>query len=161
MSYRNTKPNNTTLIDDLPDIEEIEPPRMTGLQMIPDSNRFQKYIRNNGYNPTMNSGMKINNQSPIDPYKIGYLNNNQGSYIDSFPEKYYPHSSGGLAPNSQMFYEPYDNNKDTLSCKDVAYHTLNCPVCMRLYSNDKTIYNIVIMILIIIIVFLSKRVLDM
>lgn len=159
MSYRNTKPNNTTLIDDLPDVEEIELPRMNGLEMIPDSNKFQKYIRNNNYNPSSSSGMKINSQ-PYDPYKIGFLNNDQGSYIDSSPHKQmYPHSSGGLAPNTQMFYEPYTS--DSLSCKDIANHTLNCPVCSRLYSNDKTIYNIVIIVLSIIIIFLLKRVLDM
>jgi hypothetical protein len=106
-----------------------------------------------------------------DPYKIGYHNLNEGSYIDSSPNNQNPYlmhkmphhiSSEGFAPNSQMYYEPYENTvkKDTFNCRDIADHVSNCTVCSRLYNNDKTIYIISIIILVIINFLLLKRILD-
>ena len=153
MSYRNQQPINSTLIDDLPELDE-------GQDIIPDNSKYQKYIRNNNYTPYPGSGMKISSNN--DQYKLGYHNSgNQGYYIDSIqPQKplNYEKSSGGLAPNSQMYYEPFVT--DTLNCKDIAIHTKNCYVCSRLYNNDKTIYIIIISILCIIIILLMKRILD-
>ena len=41
MSYK----NNITMIDDLPDISEIEGKNI-GLSMIPDNGRYQKFLKN-------------------------------------------------------------------------------------------------------------------
>jgi hypothetical protein len=159
MSYRNQK--NTTMINDLPDIIDLEDTGSGGgLNMIPDSDSYKKYIRNNSYKPEVESGMMtmVPNQ---DRYRTGYHDINQGSYIDTVA--HYPRhgSSGGFAPNNQMYYEPYENTRATPSCVDVAFHTKDCAVCSQLYNNDRTIYIITIVILIIIIILLLKRILDL
>jgi hypothetical protein len=181
MSYRNQQNGNVTMIDDLPDIEDLDPHQnqmeMSALNMLPpaESSKYQKYIRNNNnYNPHQNSGMNSNTIQTYDPYKVGYHNMNQGSYIDSLPmqqmrnyhqfqQQNYPmiHSSGGLAPNSQQFYEPYESPKSHATCLDLADHAENCPVCIKIYNNDKTVYIIVIVILCIICILLLKRILDL
>ena len=178
MSYK----NNITMIDDLPDISEIEG-RNTGLSMIPDSGRYQKFLKNtNNNNLHSSSGM---NNSSTDPYKLGYHNAQQGSYVDDLsnrgmnmqqsqysndmqmqqqkiPQQDLYRSSTGFAPNSQMYYEPYEMppQKDVLNCRDVAGHAANCDVCSKLYNNDKTFYIIAICILVIICILLLKRILD-
>lgn len=181
MSYK----NNITMIDDLPDISEIEG-RNAGLSMIPDSGRYQKFLKNtNNNNLHTSSGMSSGSN---DPYKLGYHNANQGgSYIDDLsnknmgmnmnihqtpysidmqqqksPPQHLYGSSGGFAPNSQMYYEPYEMppQKDTLNCRDVAGHASNCDVCSKLYNNDKTFYIIAICVLVIICILLLKRILD-
>ena len=169
MSYK----NQITLIDDLPDISEIEPSNNRGLSMIPDSQKYTKYLRNNNNN-NLHAGSGMNS-SDHDPYRLGYHNVNEGSYIDNSPNnnvsmyqnpylinKMSNGSSGGFAPNSQMYYEPYENitQKDTFNCRDIADHISNCIVCSQLYKNDRTIYIIVIIILTIISFLLLRRVLD-
>ena len=46
MSYR----NNITMIDDLPDISDFEDSGGMGLSMIPDSAKYQKFLRNTKIN---------------------------------------------------------------------------------------------------------------
>jgi hypothetical protein len=158
------------MIDDLPDISEIDgTSNNIGLSMIPDSARFQKFLKNNNNNNLHNSSGMNSNQ---DNYKLGYHNINQGSYIDSLPQQnsgmysskppqHLYGSSGGFAPESQMYYEAYEQQyKDNLNCRDVASHISNCHVCSRLYNNDKTYYIIAICVLIIICILLFKRILD-
>lgn len=177
MSYRNQNNGNVTMINDLPDIEDLDPSQnqmeLSGINMIPqsESSNYKKYIRNNNnYNPHQGSGMNINTDQSYDPYKVGYYNMNQGSYMESLPmqnyhlqQQNYPmmHSSGGLAPNNQQFYEPYESYKSNSTCLDVADHAENCPVCSKIYNNDKTVYIIVIVILCIICILLLKRILDL
>lgn len=165
MSYRNQQ--NITLIDELPDIEEIEPTNLqqNGMSMIPRSEvgKFQKFIRNNNYDPHQSSGMSTQKQN--DPYRTGYLN--QGSFIDYVPEyqiNRHHLSSGGMAPNSQQYYEPYEKTQTAtppVSCLDLADHAANCPICVKIYNNDKTIYILAIAILCIICILLLKRILDL
>lgn len=164
MSYRNQQNNNVTMIDDLPDIQDLDQNNnmeLTGLNMIPpsESSKFQKYIKNNNnHNMHKSSGMHTVPMSNV-PYNMY----NQGSYIDSslYYNPYNIHSSGALAPNSQQFYEPYENLKSNSTCLDLANHAENCPVCSRLYNNDKTIYILVIVVLCIICILLLKRVLEL
>ena len=157
MSYR----NNITMIDDLPDISDFEDSGSMGLSMIPDSAKYQKFLRNsNSNNLHTNSGMNTNQ----DNYKLGYHNVAQGSYIDSLPNSnmssMYPPkhgSSGGFAPESQMIYEPYDN----LNCREIARHINNCEICSKIYNKDNTFHIIVICVLTIICILLLKRVLNL
>jgi hypothetical protein len=172
MSYRTQQ--NVTMLSELPDIEDLEDKQSNltsaGLSMIPpaDMGKYQKYIRNNTYNPQQLSGMSPPpSYLPNDPYKIGY-HSNQGSYMDNIPmpgyhqqnqQALYTHgSSGGLLPNNQQYYEPYE--KPGTNCVDIANHAANCPVCSKLYNNDNTVYIIAIAILTIICILLLKRVLD-
>lgn len=46
------------------------------------------------------------------------------------------------------------------SCLDVADHIENCPICSKLYKDDKTVYLIAIVVLAIICIILLKKVLD-
>lgn len=166
MSYRNQQNGNVTMIEDLPDIEELDnnsqQMELNGLNMIPasESSKFQKFIRNNNnHNFHESSGMNNNRMiQSYNPYKVGYNNNmNQGSYIDSInvPNYQYPNVN-------QPFYEPYENVKmNPTNCLDVADHATNCPVCSKLYNNDKTVYIITIVILSIICILLLKRILDL
>ena len=61
MSYRTNK--NYTLIEELPDLEELERGNQNynggGINMIPpdNANQINKFIRNNVYEPPVESGM--------------------------------------------------------------------------------------------------------
>ena len=149
---------NVTRIDDLPELEDID----THFNKEHDernhiSSNYKKFIRNtNPKNMNPISGM---NGSSVPNYTHTY---NNGSYPMGKEQQVfhqeYPHSSGGFAPNSQMFYEPYDSPQ--VSCVSVADHALSCPVCSKLYNNDRTVYIIAIIILIIICILLLKRILE-
>ena len=162
----NNRPQNTTSIDELPDIDEIEGPqpyqpairnhlrnsKYPGAEMLPvgEEDKFQKYIRN-GHTPSMESGM---NPNPIP------------SPFDSNMNEYYEEDSNLPYQNQPN----YNNNPSNLklinmpegspSCIDVCQHLMNCPVCARLYNNDKTVYIIAIVILAFICILLLKKVLD-
>jgi hypothetical protein len=62
----NSRENNITMIDDLLDVEDMENPKSQGLGMIPESetNKYQKFIRNNGYKVPQQAGMQFNNNIP-------------------------------------------------------------------------------------------------
>ena len=163
MSYK----NNITMIDDLPDISDIEGLHNPGMSMVPDSAKYQKFLKNTNNN-NLHSSSGMNTPSRNDPYKLGYHDTSQGSYIDNMSDRnvrYSQHlhgSSGGFAPNTQMYYEPYDipPQKDNLNCRDIASHAANCEVCSKLYNNDKTVYIIAICVLVIICILLLKWILD-
>ena len=46
------------------------------------------------------------------------------------------------------------------TCLDIADHISQCPLCSKFYKNDKTVYIVVIVILIIICILLLKRALE-
>jgi len=47
------------------------------------------------------------------------------------------------------------------NCVGISDHIGNCPICSKLYSNDKTMYIIAIVILAIIVILLLKKVLEL
>lgn len=47
---------------------------------------------------------------------------------------------------------------DTLSCVDVARHTKNCPVCSKLYKNNNSILVAIIVFLLLVCIYLLKRI---
>jgi hypothetical protein len=184
--------NNITLIDELPDLEDLE--NKSSILNREQSDKVKKFIRSTNKNSTpYEAGMKSPpTYNPNGPYPIGnmnYQNNNphiqqhyqynQNPYPpqQNYPYNnaiYYdqnyigddsyiiPHSSGGLAPNSQMFYEPYNAPKQrVLSCAEVADHSSTCSVCSKLYNNDKTIYIVIIVILMVICLFMLKKILNL
>jgi len=62
---------------------------------------------------------------------------------------------------------PYYNKLETLynipqnspySCLDVAGHIDNCPICSKFYNNDKSVYIVTIIVLVIICIILLKKV---
>lgn len=52
-------------------------------------------------------------------------------------------------------------NPGDISCKDIAEHIKNCEICSKIYNTDKTLYIIAIVILIIICIYLLKRILQL
>lgn len=117
---------NFTMIDDLPDLEEMErrggiPPHLAHnmgpplSQPTPD--QYQKFIRS-GHVPPPQSGMTIQPPPPQIP-----------------PER-------------------------LLTCLDIAEHVHCCPICSKFYNNDRSIYIIAIVVLVVICILLLKRVLD-
>lgn len=65
----------------------------------------------------------------------------------------------GVDENSIIIKEKYTPNPD-LNCRDVAYHILDCPVCSKIYNNDKTFYIATIVILVFIILALLQKLLQ-
>lgn len=61
--------------------------------------------------------------------------------------------------NLNRYYENFEQTKQP-NCVDLAEHAANCKVCAKLYHNDKTIYIIAIIVLVIICILLLKRILD-
>jgi hypothetical protein len=59
-------------------------------------------------------------------------------------------------------YDSLENFSDhrRLNCLDVANHVKSCPICSKFYDNDKTIYVVAIIILVIICIILMKKVLE-
>lgn len=47
-----------------------------------------------------------------------------------------------------------------LSCIDVCNHIDKCPICSKLYNNDKTLYVITIIILVIVCILLLKKLIE-
>ena len=139
---------NITLIDNLPEIDDLEPSKNfhhgqstnehnknqhPGLDMIPknDAVKYQKFLRGGHIAPNQ-AGM---NTKSMYEYQEPHFYQHQPQYQPQ-PQYYVP------------------------SCLETHDHILNCPICAKLYNNDKTIYIIVIIILSIICIMLVKRVLD-
>ena len=143
MVYKTNR--NITMIDDLPELEELPSPSM-GMQMIPDEkmNQIQRVIRQNDYNPPAESGMGFYNEPTI-------INNYDVDVIPRMPQ---PQQVQQI-PQQQMI-----PSYQQLSCIDVAEHTINCVVCSRLYQNNNNGYIVVIILLSIICILLLKRVLN-
>ncbi len=161
MSYSTAGTEKFTLIDELPDLEDLEsagarplsngirPSRSNGLDQRPDPSndpRYTKFIRDN-YQPPHQSGM--NRQETV--------------LQEDFTKEQYPpppplpppqYSS---APTTPRLYNLPHNSP---SCLDVAEHVASCPICSKFYNNDRTPYIIAIAVLLVICMLLLKRVLD-
>ena len=61
---------------------------------------------------------------------------------------------------AEMHAEMAPINYNQSNCVDISHHCQNCPVCKKIYSSDKTLYIIPIVILAIICILLLKKVLD-
>lgn len=125
--------DKVTYIDDLPTLESIAP----------DSSKFDKYIRNSHQTPS-ESGMHNNSKIIVSP--------NDPRAQQQQQHEYFQHQQ-------QLYEAPYDQRPPG-NCIDVSDHVHNCPVCSKLYCNDKTIYIVIIVLLTIICILLLKKVLD-
>lgn len=63
------------------------------------------------------------------------------------------------SPHFNYLIEGYDN-PPRITCIDVANHIQNCPICSKFYENDKSIYVITIVILLIMCIILVKKLID-
>ena len=162
MTYSTAGTQNFTMIEDLPDLEDLEGPsphqravnqgqikhsRYPGAEMLPNgqADKFGKFIRQ-GHPMPQEAGMSYNQQpmsmavSPIQQHMAPVI---QESYDK--PEE-----------NIKRYSMP----ENTPSCLDVAEHIANCPICSKFYNSDKSIYIIAIIVLTVICILLLKKVLD-
>lgn len=146
--------NNVTMIDNLPDIDDIESKSfMTGVPSA-EMKQVSKFIRDTTYSPPYESGMSA------------YSSNNNrvvAQQQQQQPRVQLPSLPPPPLPQSaQLPGEEQQHHRimSSLSCIDVAEHAANCIVCSRLYNTDMTVYIIVISILLLTIVILIKKVLD-
>lgn len=144
---------NVTMIDDLPDLEDLEsrpgmhggPPNMMGVgQHIPFQNqgatgsipeKFKKFIRPGMPPPRPESGMA--------------------------PHRAPPQQTEFFAPPQQQQEAPMRPPVGSPTCLEIADHVGSCPICSRFYNNDNTVYIIAIVILAIICILLLKKVLNL
>lgn len=161
MSYNSPK---FTLIDDLPELEELEsgmrgghghPPGMghpSGMRGGPSPGEINrpsmintgKYLKNNKREISSLSGM-----GPEDPRMRGWKPGMMGGDGDGY-------DVGGFTPADNNFIT-YDMPSGSPTCIDVAEHIANCPICSKFYNNDKTVYLLAIAALVIICILLANK----
>ena len=167
------RPSGVTMLSDLPSLDDIQGEQQnfptgrgnapSARDMAPES--AMKFVRQN-YVPPMESGMRRSNE--------GYAT--YGSYGSKQPGMYaqgqYDQWNNGeyqtvegfnpqpFRPNNGELMEGYPNDVPG-NCVDTSYHVKNCPICSQLYKNDKGIYIISIVVLVIICVILLKKVLNL
>ncbi len=192
--------NNVTMIDELPSLEDLEVPKTPGLTMIPQTevNKYQKFVRNSGYDPPDESGMqtnkKHNSKMNMNNIPRNNIHMNRDSIIrENMPmnrdnimrENMYNNHRHNKVENyvhynlnnsynpyeSEMVYERFDSSpKDyrmfknevnvNHSCVDVADHATSCSVCSKLYSNNNTVFILIIIFLAVVNLLLLKRILE-
>jgi hypothetical protein len=131
--------HGVTYIDDLPDLNDLTEPTTTPhSQMVPDQDKYKKFIRNGTGNPAMESGMSRNKITVIDDN----LMEDTQSYAQQQTQQYQQHSA-------QLY-----------SCIDIANHIKTCPICSKLYNDDKTLYILCIILLCIVCIILIKKILN-
>jgi len=156
---------NYTMIDDLEDISDEMPQQQRRDDIIPNdiSEKIKGKIRNN-YMAPPSSGMNY------------YKQQQQHRQMQQMPpppppRQYYP------PPPQKQHYQDYDSDEEDypmikegyalrnespaadISCKQIAEHIADCPVCGRLYHHDRmnTIYIIIIVFLSIACLLLLKK----
>ena len=133
---------NITLIENLPEVDELEGSsknhhpdnyhgKYPGLDMIPKNDALK-------YQKFLRGGH-------VAPIEAGMYTHKQHSHN-------YDNNDHYIQQPQPQYYGP--------SCLETHDHIMNCPICAKLYNNDKTIYIIVIIILSIICIMLMKRILD-
>ena len=145
MSYSIASRGNVTMIDDLPELSEIESghgshsrqpmpsPQIPDGVLSPEmAQKIQRHVRHR-YVPTQEAGMSSygNPQMPPPPVE------QQENYA---PQQFNPLTS--------------------ISCMDFHGHVQGCPICSRFYNSDKTVLYVVIVVLTIVCLLLLKKVLD-
>ena len=155
---------NFTLIDELPDLEELESngmnqemnrqhngePHTVGKPLhFANQEKFKKFIR-----PSMGEAIKESGMGREYNYP------QQTEFFSTPPQEYLnQENSKPQYPHPQYPHPQYSQNSPT--CLEIASHVKSCPICSRFYNNDNTIYIIAIVILSIICILLLKRVLNL
>lgn len=129
--------HGVTYIDDLPDLNDLTEPAHAHTQIVPDQDKYKKFIRNGTGNPAMESGMSRTKPKVQDDMMM---------VIDEPQQAQQPHA---LQHTAQMY-----------NCIDIANHIKMCPICSKLYNDDKTLYILCIILLCIVCIILIKRILN-
>lgn len=152
--------HDVTPIDSLPSFNGMQDDGY-GTTILPDEQdaRTRKYIRNNHAVP-IESGMQsrhtASHRNSMDAYGLQeqYFANQRQQRSPLLKETSYV---------SEPDYDDYHRHQDMghrLYCGDVVEHVRSCPICSRYFSNDKTIYIILIIALSVACVLLIKKLLD-
>lgn len=167
MSYSTAGKQKFTLIDDLPDLDDLEGPpphqrainqgqikssRYPGADMLPNGqeDKFGKFIRQPHLMPQQAGMSQINNGHLPIP-----MHQNIPSHMNAAP---IIQESYTKAQEDEI--KTYSMPDNTPSCLAVAEHIANCPICSKFYNDDKSIYIIAIVVLCVICILLLKKVLD-
>lgn len=173
-----SRPSHTTMIQDLPDINDIETGRDRAgnkMQHLDYSHRGSdmnvgKFIRQKQEN-IAESGMRnsvehYQNIEGYASYNNAYSNGGQPNYppLEQTDEFY----QNGTAINPYPFrnaeimegYTTPSTPQVQGNCRDIAEHVKNCQVCGKLYNTDKTIYIIAIVLLLVICAILLRKILN-
>jgi hypothetical protein len=141
MTYNTASTQKFTFIDDLLDLEDLENKGMEPTRM--NNDITNKYIRQH-HNSPAESGMYRQETVLQDDYT--FPNQHQHQYQHQVE-----------APAQKKIYTLPENSP---SCIDVSNHISNCPICSKLYNNDRTLYIIFIVFLLVICLLLLKKILD-
>lgn len=170
------RPSGVTMLSDLPSLDDIQGDNHIPMgrgnapsarDMAPES--AMKFVRQN-YVPPSESGMGKsregyssygsygNSKQPGNYAQGQYDQWNNGEYqsIEGFNHQPFRPSNGEILEGYL-----HDSQSVPGNCVDTSYHVKNCPICSQLYRNDKGIYIISIVILIIICIILLKKVLNL
>lgn len=157
MSYAQSR----TMIEDLPDLDEMDQSMLSGnmgMQGDMDPNggglpphvaaKYGKFIRQQHQVPPesgMGGAPHPHQQHPQRPqHSPGHD-----------PRDHVPHGQPIEMPGQQG---PTWNTN--ISCIEISNHVQGCPICSRFYNNDKSVYIIAIVVLLIVCLLLLKRVLN-
>jgi hypothetical protein len=161
---------NVTFIDDLPFLEDVAKAEQQqqfghgGLSMIPpsESSQIKRFIRNNEYNLPPEAGMNTRNQEIMeekhllqqqkmfeDQQRMMMEQENMEQQIIQEVEV------GKKKKRKTRGWDDCDPN-----CVNVAEHTTTCPVCSKLYNNDKSLYFGLIIVLTVICLILLKKIVE-
>lgn len=156
MSYSVASRGNVTMIEDLPELSDIEqgygggggghehmaqrgPPPPQQRSHIPEgilspemAQKLQRHVRNTRVVVNPEAGMSAYHQT----------------------EHYEPREQ--IQENMPSQFNPLTG----ISCLDIHSHITACPICSRFFVNDKTTYIIIIVVLTIVCLLLLKRMLD-
>lgn len=165
------RPRNVTMLEELPDLADIvdtgdampyataSPYATTGGPgpQPPSQEQLQRVIRR--------SVRQFDPQAGMDPYDAElqqHIRQQQQQHSRMQQQGASPLYGDGPSPSPVPAPPSPGSQVDPLSlnCIDVARHIQECPVCSKLYANDRTVYIVVIAVLVIICLLLLKRVLN-
>lgn len=158
----NKHPYNTTPIDQLIDLDDI--PSTIGGQSADFSRKMQQenYEREKISNGSLKSKIRSNSD---------FRQAMNGGSV-SQPSQYYPaEETYQLGPKARYVEERADRINvagrgdveyfiPPFNCLDVSNHIMSCPICSKIYNDDKTPYIIGIALLIIVVIVLIKKLME-
>jgi len=156
MNYGQPLRSGVTMIDELPELNDVESEGVQRPRPSPHPSGYQL-----AHNPHVGENLppeaadkyrRIIRHRHVPDRMAGMM-----SYNDQ-NEQIHPHMAEHYEEQPpQPTYNPALND---ISCLGVSSHVKDCPICSKLYNCDKTIYIIVIVVLAIIVLLLLKKVLD-
>jgi hypothetical protein len=145
---------NVTRIEDLPDLSDIETYDVGGAGMGNKDPKMNKYIRNH----SRQSYTNLDASPKFEPYKRNNVEEYGYDTNDSRQEQAPLQAERNI---ERYDYEPTPLPPARLNCLDVCNHIKDCPLCSKFYHNDNTIYLIIIVVLSILVIILTKKVLNL